>query len=356
MRTKIRALTIGHVIAGTVIITILAGCGSAALVGSLLGTGKLVKDIGDFIDDAFDDDDDSPKPNDFQVLLDGYNVGTRPSTSGELSLDVLPLGWHLLSVVTDNRKKGFNYAMEIKEDQNDLPLGQLTPIDSAAIRGTLQRETTTGGTAPMADCPVYAVRNGAQMLQESGDAPISMPLVNTPVDTVQRVIGFTDDAGEFILGPCEAGEWLVFAAIPGYYADARVATVQQPNDATDQDLLLQQKADTQVATINGTVTSNNRGVADALVYSDLSTAFEIGVTADTADEVAADAGLDLTDGAWFSFTRLATKTAGNAHYSLATIPGSQKMTAYEEDDGVDTQTVSAAAGQVLNRDFNLQDR
>ncbi len=356
MWKKIRTLTIGHAIAGAIIVTILAGCASAALVGSVLGAGKLVKDIGDFVDDAFDDDPNPPKPDDFEVLLDGYNVGTRPSTSGELSLDVLPLGWHLLSVVTEDRKKGFHYAMEIEKDDNDLPLGQLTPIDSAAIKGTLERETTTGGTAQVADCPVFAVRNGAEMLQENGGGPISVPPTGTPVDTVQRVIGFTDDSGKFILGPCQAGEWLVFAAMPGYYADARLATVQQPDDATNQALLLEQNAGTQVATINGTVTSDNQGIADALVYSDLSAPFEIGVTTDTADEVATESGLDLIGGAWFSFTRLATKTASNAYYSLATIPGSQKMTVYEENDGVDTQTVSAAAGQVLNRDFNLQDR
>lgn len=346
IRSSKRALL---VVGGIVLIAVLSGCAAGGILGlifDLVAVGKLVSNVGDLVDEFGGDADD------YQVYYDGYALNERPDIDGDLELEGLPVGTHLISVVDANHRTGFHQPVQVVAGQADLPLGNYNPIEGATIRGAIERETDSGQVA-VANQLVIGVLDGAEMLAAGAGAPIVIP----PAAGVTYVMGYTDNSGEYILGPCAYGRWLVFSALPGYYADARLVTVSGDVDADEQDLLLERNPLEPSAVLAGAVaTEGNQGLNTALVYSDFNVVYSPQMTATNAGRVAGQAGFDFIAQPWFSLARLGTISGGAGAYALRTKSGAQTVVAFKYDYRPRSTDLTVLANDNLTIDFALEER
>ena len=126
------------VLGGILLIAVLTGCAAGGLLGlifDLVAVGKLVSNVEDLVDEFGGD------PDDYQVYYDGYALNERPDIDGDLELEGLPAGTHLISVVDANNRTGFHQPVQIAAGQADLPLG-----DYNRSRGRPSREVERGPT------------------------------------------------------------------------------------------------------------------------------------------------------------------------------------------------------------------
>lgn len=336
------------VLGGILLIAVLTGCAAGGLLGlifDLVAVGKLVSNVEDLVDEFGGD------PDDYQVYYDGYALNERPDIDGDLELEGLPAGTHLISVVDANHRTGFHQPVQIAAGQADLPLGDYNPIEGATIEGKVERATNTGQVA-VANQLVIAVLGGAELLAVGG-APIVIP----PPAGVTYVMGYTDNAGEYILGPCAYGRWLVFSAIPGYYADARLVTVSGDADADEQDLLLEQNALETSAVLGGAVASeDNQGLNAALVYSEFGVVYSPQMSVTNAGRLVGQAGFNFIAQPWFNLARLGTVTGGAGAYSLRTRTGAQTVVGFSYDYRATSTDITVLANDNLTIDFALEER
>lgn len=342
---KRRVLVFG----GIVLVAVLSGCAAGGLIGlifDLVAVGKLVSNVQDLVDEFGGD------ANDYQVYYDGYALNKRPNIDGALRLEGLPAGTHLISVVDDDHRTGFHQPVEIVAGQADLPLGNYNPIRGATIKGMVERQTNTGRVG-VANLGVIAVLNGAELLAAGAGAPITIP----PPAGVTYVMGYTNNTGQYTLGPCAYGRWLVFSALPGYYADARLATVSGDSDANGQNLLLEQNALEPSAVLSGAVASEeNQGLGAALVYSEFGVVYSPQMSATNAGRVVGQAGFNFIAQPWFNLARLGTVTGGAGAYSLRTRTGAQTVLGFKYDYRARSTDVTALANDNLTIDFALEER
>ncbi len=336
---------LGLILATVVLVAILSGCAGGLIAGLLkwVTHGELIGNVKDLLD-RFDKD-----PVEYQVFFDGYPLGQRPDNNGELDLRGLPIGRHLMSVVDDSYHVGFHQSIEIAEGQTQLPLSEINPILGGVISGKVERETSGGGRSPVTDTLVVAILDGADMLAQNGGATISIP----PADNTTYVMGYTDNTGIYRLGPCIYGSWLVTTALPGYYADARVVITSGAGDSQNEDLYLPNQPFDNSATVLGSVTQNGLQLADALVYTDLDTAYDGQLTTERAGEVEDDAGFGFIAGPWFAWTRLGTVTAISGAYTMRTAPGNQTITGFKYQYRAKSGDFGPAPGADLHLDFDL---
>jgi len=328
-----------------VLVAILSGC-AGGLIASLLEwvtPGDLVGNVKDLLD-RFDKD-----PVEYQVFFDGYALGQRPDNDGELDLRGLPTGRHLISVVDDSYHVGFHQSIEIAEGQTQLPLSEIDPILGGIISGKVERETSGGGRSPVTDTLVVAILDGVDMLAQNGGAIVSIP----PTGNTTYVMGYTDSAGNYRLGACIDGSWLVTTALPGYYADARAVTTSGAGDSQNEDLYLPNQPLDNSATVLGSVTQNGLQSADALVYTDLATAYNGQLTTERAGKVEADAGFAFIAGPWFAWTRLGTVSAASGAYTMRTASGNQTITGFKYQYRAKSGDFGPSPGANLNLDFDL---
>jgi len=332
-----------------VIIGVLTGCAAGGILGlifDLVAVGKLVASVDDLIDRFGGDADD------YEVYYDGYPLGERPDLDGDLALEGLPAGTHLISVVDENKRTGFHQPVDIAAGQADLELGDYTPILGATIEGIVERQTGVGQVA-VADQPVVAIFDGAELLRTGIGAPVTIP----PAAGTVYVMGYTDNTGNYKLGPCQYGQWLIYTALPGYYADARLVTVSGDNDAEEQDLYLQENALEASARIGGAVASDeNVGLADALVYSEYDTVYSPQLTAARAAQITGQAGFNFIAQPWVRLWRTGTIAGGAGAYTMRTKTGGQTIVGFKYDYRAESVDVNVAAGDDLNIDFALNER
>jgi hypothetical protein len=312
---------LGRGLTGIIFIVLLTGCGGAllGLALQLFAAGAVVGNIDRLLDE-FEED-----PWEYQAFLDGYCLGERPNTSGDLNLRGLPTGSHLISVIHNNYHTGFHTVVQINPGDTALPLGDINPIEGVAIKGKVQRQTT-GTDASVPRTLVVAVLNGAEMLAADGGGTIAIP----PPDGVTYVMAYADADGNYVLGPCISGQWLVTTVLPGYYADARVVTANRPNDNINQDLYLATDPSAEAARVSGSVIQTGVGGLDeAFVYTELAAAHRVQPTAARAAEIAADAGFPLINDSWFAWSLLGTLTDQAGVYSMRTGTGPQTVNGFK---------------------------
>ena len=232
-----KPFTIGTVV---IISALLVGCAGAFLwVAQLLALGIVAGQVTDFF---------GRDSTDFNVVIDGYDLGIHPNPSGALNLDGLPTGDHLISVIASDLRVGWHSTVTIQQNV-PVDLGQITPIQGAIISGKVAREVGTS-QAPLEGALIAAVKGGAALLAQVGGSQMSFP----PPSTLTAILTYSDAQGNFRLGPCEFGDWLVTAAYPGLLADATLCSVQSGVDAGGQNLLLEPNAAALTpATVRGSV-------------------------------------------------------------------------------------------------------
>ncbi len=336
---------LGATLTAVVLVAILSGCagGLLGMVLQLVTVGKLVGDVQDLKDRFFKD------PDEYQVFFDGYLLGKRPEKSGELELDGLPSGRHLISVIDEDYRTGFHQSVEITPGQAGLQLSDYNALEGAVISGKVERQAG-GGRVGVADLLVVAVFDGASALRENGGVIITIP----PTDDTTYVMGYTNSAGNYRLGPCAYGSWLVTTALPGYYADARVLVTSAGSDGRNEDLYLAGQPLDNSATVLGSVTQNGlEGLADALVYTDLDAAYEGQLTAERATEVENLAGFSLIDGPWFAWTRLGTVSDAAGAYSLRTNTGQQTIIGFKYGYQAKAMDLNLGPDDAFQLDFDL---
>ncbi len=351
MQQALLSRRLGLILLVVVLVAVLSGC-AGGLIASLLKwvtIGKLAANVNDLLDEF---DEDHKDPVQYQVLFDGYPLGQRLDNTGELDLRGLPTGRHLISVVHDSYHAGFHHSLEITEGQTELPLAEINPLEGGVISGKVEREASGGGRTPVANTLVVGVFDGATMLRKNGGAIITIP----PAEgQTTYVMGYTDSDGDYRLGPCIGGSWLVTTALPGYYGDARVVIANRLADSQNQDLYLPDQPLDATAMVLGSVTENGlEGLAEALVYTDLETAYNGQLTATRADEVEdEEAGFEFIASPWFAWTRLGTLTEASGAYTLRTAPGNQMITGFKYEYRGRSGDFELDAGEDLDLDFDL---
>ena len=318
------------------IIALLSGCGGLlALISSALAVGDLYGRVTDFL---------GHDSTDYTLYLDGYNMGIHPSASGTLDLAGLPAGDHVLSLVSDDKRLGFHINTTIGENQR-VNLGAVTPLQGGVISGRVQR-TVNSSTVPLAGVRVAAILGGAAVVA-AGNSPVRLPAGSDK--TV--ILGFTDANGNYSLGPAQFGQWIVTAAYPAYYTDARVVTVASGNDAGGTNLVLAPDSGAaEPATVRGTVTAQGgSALSQALVATTLDTAFAPAVEparlAALQAQLGGQLGGQLMAQPWFAWNSLATTTTTAGTYDFEVPPGSQAVYAFKFGYRAQTTSVSLSSGQ-----------
>ena len=167
----------------------------------------------------------------------------------------------------------------------------------------------------------------------------------------------TDDAGRFLLGPCDyLGDWLVTSYSAGYQADARTAHVSSGVDASG--IALNLAADTtsaRPATLTGTVSHNGGGLHGALVRAEPAILAVPIIPTATVATVATATGLSMPAGPWFRWSFTATMAGPGGTYSLDFLAGQVKAWAYQFGYKGANQVMTAGAGSIVPADFPLPD-
>ncbi len=349
MEQRGRRSRVTLVLGAVLLLSLLVGCGGGGLLGlifNLVSVGKLVASVTDLFDRF------GGSADDYMVYYDGYALNKRPNIDGSLRLEGLPVGTHLISVVETNSRTGFHQSVEIVAGQADLPLGDYNPVQGATIKGTVQRQTGTGQVA-VANQLVVGVFGGAELLRAGIGGTVTIP---PPAGTVY-VMGYTDNTGRYTLGPCEYGNWLVFSALPGYYADARFVAVAGGNDATAQNLLLQENLQEPSGRVTGAVaTSANVALNEALVYAEFATPYRPQLSPARAAQLAGQAGFPLIAQPWVGMARLGTISGAAGAYTMLTKTGGQTIVGFKYDYRAKSADVNIGHNENLTIDFGLDRR
>lgn len=336
MKTRLSLLSV------VLITCLVAGCAGGGLfffAAKLLGIGYAAGQINDWLGKDADE---------FRVHINGYDLGIKPNPSGALNLNGLPVGEHLLSIVSTDNKVGWHRTVTIQENV-PVNLGTINPIQGGVIAGKVERETGAG-RAPAAGVRVVAIKDAANLLAPGGN-PISVP----PAAGVVGVMAFTDAQGNYRLGPCEFGQWLVSVAEPGFLADVAVAPVQSGQDAPGRNLYLRRDPNPPApGTISGTVVRDGGGsLGRALVNIDLGTPFRPPVEAVSRAAVESQVGASLIDGPWFAWRTLAAETTAAGAYNLRCRTGTHNVWGFAWGYKAKTGTVTVSSNAVAGIDFAL---
>lgn len=335
---------LGLALVSALLVVMVTGC-SGLLLLALAGleVGNLYAQVRDFLGlDA----------TDYTMVFDGYDLGINPNPNGTLDLRGLPAGTHLLSIVSDDERVGFHRVVDITAS-GGLNLGQINLKIGAVISGRVQREV--GGTAvPLAGVRVAAAFGGPGLLAAgSGSALTFPPTEQTPT----TVMTFTDANGNYRLGPCTFGEWLVTAAYPGLLTDVTFCTVASGSSAGGQNLLLKPAATSQPATVRGTVTREGGGALPrSLVNADLRTALAPLMDPDRVTALSSQTGVTFMSEPWFRWRSVATETSVAGAYDFEVPAGTMDVYALKYAYRAKTAefTLAPAAVQVIN--FVLEPR
>lgn len=325
------------------LVTLLSGCaGLLTLIASALAVGEMYGQVTDFL--GLDN-------TDYTLYLDGYNMGIHPDPDGTLDLAGLPVGDHVLTLASDDKRVGFSINTSIIENQQ-VNLGQVTPLQGGTIEGRLQR-VVGSSQVPLAGVRVAAILGGASLVT-AGNSPIALPAGSGK--TV--ILGFTDTNGDYKLGPAQFGQWIVTSAYPAYYTDARIVNVSSGNDADGANLLLRpDSAAPGSATLRGTVTAQNGGaLSEALVAATLLTPFAPEVDPARLPTLQTQVGSELMAQPWFRWRTLATVTANSGAYDFEVPPGPQSIYAFKFGYRAQAVEVTPDAGVAQTLDFALPHR
>lgn len=323
------------------LVCLLGGCaGLFSLVFQLLALGRLIVQITDFF---------GHDSTEFTMFFDGYDLGIHPDPDGTLDLDGLPVGRHILTLVSDDGHDGFHVNVTI-EAGDPLDLGDITPIQAATISGRVMRQVN-GSQVPLAGVRVAAIFGGEDVIKASTGAAVTIP----PPDDTVVMMAFTDGDGRYRLGPAQFGDWIVTGAYSGHYADAVLADVANGDDATDVNLLLKPDAAAEApATVQGTVTADGGGaLGSALVAANPATPFAPDVDPARVTELQSDIGAALRAQPWFLWASLATRTSGAGAYTLLLPPGAHNVYGFKYRYQAEATDLTLGAGEAQTADFEL---
>lgn len=337
--------TIARLMAAGALVALLAGCGGTGLL-TLLGLIQVGDVIGD-VEDLIGGDE----PTQFDVYLDGQLLPVTPNASGDLRLNNLPEGRHLLQVIAPSRERGAVTIVNINPN-SELRLDNLVSVVGGRIRGKVQLEDVGGALRPARRVPVYAIPGGANLVA-AGAVLVIVPPTST------HYIAFTNDLGEYSLDAIAPGDYLVTTAVAGRETDVQlVEGLVERQTLRNLDLTLVAD-DGDGGTVSGNVEGQLSGggtqtLGGASLRATPGTPFRPAVDQDAIDRVAAASGATLRQSPWFEWRVLSTLADSGGSYLLALPPGAARVAcfAYFYRPGYLDTTVTAGVDRRL--EFALQ--
>ena len=263
-------------------------------------------------------------PTQYKVFLDGYELGAVPSATGIVTLRGATEGAHLLTVAkAPDLRKGVHATVQVPATRI-VSLKDLNPFDGGVITGTVRRDSATGPL--LGNVRVIAVLNAATLLA-GGSGPIAIP---QPGGTsLEYMMGYTDAAGRYKLGPAKYGDWLVVAAVAGFPADVQFTHLASGVDGIAS-LVLAPLDTANTGNVRGTVSAKTGlALASALLTAKLGSTFVPPIPAATRTRVATASGLSLPADDWFRWSTLTTLASAAGQYQLDLPLGAHSLEAYK---------------------------
>ena len=329
------------------VVALLSGCAAGGLFGllKLIGVGRLVGQLSE----AFSGDD----PTEYRVYMDGYDIGRSPGPNGNIDLNGLPQGLHLISITTVNKQWGWHRVIEVSEGQTE-DIGRINPIEGATIAGTVSRQTDGGGTSLLPGMLVIAVKNAAALLQPGGSGPIYLP-PDSAASGLSYLLAYSNDQGRFLLGPAEYGDYIMIAAAAGYLSDAAFVQVSAGQNASGIDLVLQRDVSQNPGRVSGAVSVAAAG--QVLMTADMEPrVYETPISSELRQQIEQQSGLGLTTEPWFRLYTLTTLSNDVGAYNLDLPAGRYRLQAFMFGFEAQEVWVDVRAGGLQTVDFTLQSR
>ncbi len=290
----------------------------------------------------------SESPDQYQVYVNGYNLSSSPSITGDLNLAGLGAGDYLISVSRiPDMTRGVEAIFTVVPGKT-VSLKVVNPFDGGVITGTV-RQGSSGG-ALLGNTLVVAVHEGAALLT-AGGAPITIPPAAGSL--VQMMMGYTDNTGSFQLGPALYGNWLVTSAAAGYCADVKFTSLSSGTNGS-ANLVLAPDPSATSGMVTGSVTSTGgTPLGGALVTGKLTAAFFPTIPDATRSQVASASGLSLPGGPWFQWQFLTALASGSGVYNLNLPAGSQQVQAFRLSSNATTLPAGVTSGGTTSLNFRL---
>jgi hypothetical protein len=286
-------------------------------------------------------------PTTYRAYLDGYDLSSTASASGLLSLPGVADGDYLVTVAKSPEKRRGIHALVHVEYGKAVNLRSLNPFEGGVITGTVRRDTTSGPV--LANVRVIAVRNGASLIASGG--PLTIPAAAG--SSLEYMMGYTDDSGQYRLGPAKYGQWLVFATQAGYGADAHSVNVQSGADGSAV-LALAQDTSMTTGVVRGTVTSRAGAVLSApLITARLDAPYQPQISTTLRTRISTEAGVTMPEGPWFSLGTLTAIGSATGVYSLDLPAGGATVQGYKLRFKATDATVTITSGGVVTQDFAI---
>ncbi len=328
------------------LVVVLAGCGAAGLL-QLFGLVQLGRLAGQLAS-PFEGED----PTDYRVYMDGYDIGSSPGPSGDIDLNGLPHGVHLVSITTADKHRGWHQLLEIAPDQT-ANIGQINPFEGATIAGTVSRQTVDSGTSLLRGVRVVAVKDAAILLRAGVGSPIDVP-PQSAASSLTYLMGYTDDQGRYTLGPAQYGDYIVFVAGAGYFSDAAFVHVEYGQDATAVDLVLEHDGSQNPGTVGGAVSVAREG--ERLLTARLSSPYPTPISPTLRQQIEQDSGQQLISQPWCHLYTLTTLSNNLGHYNLDLPAGRHNLQAFMFDFKAKEVDVNVDPGGQTPQDFHLEHR
>lgn len=296
-------------------------------------------------DQWFSSSGDSPTT--YRVYLDGYDLGTTASANGLVSVAGAETGDYLVTVAKYPDKHRGVHALVHVDYGKAVNLRSSNPFEGGVISGTVRRDATSG--AVLSGVRVIAVRDGAALIASSG--PLTLPAAAG--SSLEYMMAYTDDSGQYKLGPAKYGTWLVFATQAGYTADAHSVTVQSGADAT-ANLVLARDTLLSTGLVRGTVTSRaGAALAQPLITARPDIPYAPLITDALRTRISSEAKVAMPAGPWFYFATLTTIGSTTGVYSLDLPPGSGTVQGYKLNFRATDAAITITPGGVVTQDFAL---
>ena len=335
-------------VAGAALVAVLvAGCGGAGLIGALLTliqNGDVVAQVNDILG--------GDEPEQFVVLLDGQPLPVTPDDNGDLELNGLPEGGHLLQIVAPNNFRGGVALINVEADTR-VNVPAIPAVIGGRILGKVQLDNGAGGLSPARRVLVVALPGGATLVSGAG-SPVAVP------PTTTYYAGYTDANGDYALNAVEVGDYLVTAAVAGYQADARLVTIPAARRTLRADLALVRQINSPsgpaTGTVRGELLNGSVSLGNARVTATPPQPFQPQVPQTVIDTIAAASGQTLRPSPWFAWTQLSTLSDAGGSYDIRSLPGTNRLACFAYDYKPGYRDVNFINTALIYIDLSLRPR
>jgi hypothetical protein len=223
-----RARSLCCLVAGVLLIALIAGCGGGGGGSTLLGgVGRITGSVSELPLDQSTRVPGSP----ITVTVDGTDISTLAGSDGSFILDRVPIGMHTLVAHTSARACAV--VVDVARDQ-ETTVGEMVLSESGQISGLIIDATSH---EPIAGASVVVTE---MVYDSTGQMPHPVRMRRT------------DAAGSYTISALPAGEYLVTISKDGYATTSLDLTVNAGSTTTG-DASLTKDASVQAGALSGVV-------------------------------------------------------------------------------------------------------